>query len=59
MVVVRPAVVMLKVLVIQTVNNMSDERTEVLISDRLSFLQLLGFGLSDLARDARTIGLFR
>lgn len=30
-------VMMLKVLVIQTANNLSDERTEFLINDRLSF----------------------
>ena len=36
---------MLKVLVIQTANNLSDERTEFLINDRLSFMRFLG--LSD------------
>jgi IS5 family transposase len=38
---------MLKVLVIQTANNLSDERTEFLINDRLSFMRFLGLGLSD------------
>jgi IS5 family transposase len=41
------AVMMLKVLVIQTANNLSDERTEFLINDRLSFMRFLGLGLSD------------
>ena len=50
---------MLKVLVIQTVNTLSDERTEYLINDRLSFMRFLGLGLSDRVPDARTIWLFR
>jgi transposase, IS5 family len=52
-------VMMFKVLVIQTTNNLSDERAEFLISDRLSFMRFLGFGLSDRIPDARTIWLFR
>src|SRR5580704_9402720 len=50
---------MFKILVIQTTNNLSDERTEFLINDRLSFMRFLGFGLSDRVPDARTIWLFR
>ena len=52
-------VMMLKVLVIQTANNLSDERTEFLTNDRLSFMRFLGLGLSDRVPDARTIWLFR
>ena len=52
-------VMMLKVLVIQTANNLSDERTEFLINDRLSFMRFLRLGLSDRVPDARTIWLFR
>lgn len=52
-------VMMLKILVIQTANNLSDERTEFLINDRLSFMRFLGLGLSDRVPDARTIWLFR
>jgi IS5 family transposase len=52
-------VLMFKVLVIQTVNTLSDERTEYLINDRLSFMRFLGLGLSDRVPDARTIWLFR
>jgi transposase, IS5 family len=44
---------MFKVLVIQTTNNLSDERAEFLINDRLSFMRFLGFGLSDRIPDAR------
>lgn len=50
---------MLKVLVIQTANNLSDERTKFLINDRLSFMRLLGLGLSDRVPDVRTIWLSR
>jgi IS5 family transposase len=52
-------VLMFKILVIQTANNLSDERTEFLINDRLSFMRFLGLGLSDQVPDARTIWLFR
>ena len=34
-------VLMFKILVIQTLNNLSDERTEYLINDRLSFMRFL------------------
>jgi IS5 family transposase len=53
------AVMMFKVLVIQAANNLSDERTEFLINDRLSFMRFLELGLSDRVPDARTIWLFR
>lgn len=52
-------VMMFKLLVIQTVNTLSDERAEYLINDRLSFMRFLGLGLSDRVPDARTIWLFR
>jgi IS5 family transposase len=51
-------VTILKALVIQT-NNLSDERAEFLINDRLSFMRFLGLGLSGRITDARTIWLFR
>ena len=52
-------VMMFKVLIIQAANNLSDERTEFLINDRLSYMRFLGLGLSDRVPDARTIWLFR
>jgi transposase len=52
-------VLMLKILVIQATNNLSDERAEFLINDRLSFMRFLGLGLEDRVPDARTIWLFR
>jgi len=50
---------MFKILVIQTLNNLSDERAEYLINDRLSFMRFLGLGLSDRVPDAKTVWLFR
>jgi IS5 family transposase len=52
-------VMMFKVLVIQAHNNLSDERTEFLINDRLSFMRFLGLSLGDRVPDATTIWLFR
>ncbi|AFW00281.1 transposase [Gluconobacter oxydans] len=52
-------VLMFRILVIQTLNNLSDERTECLINDRLSFMRFLGLGLSDRVPDAKTVWLFR
>ncbi|GBR56683.1 transposase [Acetobacter senegalensis DSM 18889] len=46
-------VLMFKILVIQTLNNFSDERTEYLINDQLSFMRFLALGLSDRVPDAQ------
>ncbi len=46
-------VLIFKILVIQTLNNLSDERTEYLINDRQSFMSFLGLGLSDRVPDAK------
>jgi IS5 family transposase len=58
----RPAfdhVFMFKVLVVQASHSLSDERTEFLIKDRLSFMRFLGLGLADPVPDANTIWTFR
>jgi IS5 family transposase len=58
----RPAfdhVLMFKVLILQSNHNLSDERTEYLIRDRLSFMRFLGLGLADTVPDANTIWGFR
>ena len=52
-------VFMFKVLVVQASHSLSDERTEFLIKDRLSFMRFLGLGLSDPVPDANTIWSFR
>ena len=52
-------VFMFKVLILQASHGLSDERTEYLIKDRLSFMRFLGLGLSDTVPDANTIWTFR
>jgi IS5 family transposase len=52
-------VFMFKVLILQASHSLSDERTEFLIKDRLSFMRFLGLGLSDPVPDANTIWTFR
>ncbi|MDX0140831.1 hypothetical protein GOC46_29010 [Sinorhizobium meliloti] len=54
-----PAVLMLKILVLQALYNLSDDQAEFVIQDRLSFMRFLGLGLSDKVPDAKTIWLFR
>jgi transposase, IS5 family len=54
----RPAfdhVLMFKVLLLQAMHALSDERCEYLIKDRLSFMRFLGLGLADPVPDANTI----
>jgi IS5 family transposase len=53
------AVMMFKILVMQAQNNLSDDRAEFLINDRLSFMRFLGLGLTDRVPDAKTIWAFR
>ncbi len=58
----RPAfdhVLMFKVLLLQAMHALSDERCEYLIKDRLSFMRFLGFGLADPVPDANTVWTFR
>src|SRR5258708_36670504 len=50
---------MFKVLILQTSHNLSDERTEYLIKDRLSFMRFLGLSLNETVPDANTIWTFR
>lgn len=52
-------VFMFKVLILQASHSLSDERTECLIKDRLSFMRFLGLGLSAPVPDANTIWTFR
>ncbi|TAL56320.1 MAG: IS5 family transposase [Bacteroidetes bacterium] len=58
----RPAydyVLMLKVLILQRYYNLSDDKTEYAILDRLSFMRFLGLTLSDGVPDAKTIWNFK
>lgn len=50
---------MFKVLILPASHTLLDERTEFLIKDRLSFMRLLGLGLSDPVPDVNTIWTFR
>jgi transposase, IS5 family len=52
-------VLMFKVLILQAMHSLSDERCEYLIKDRLSFMRFLGLGLADAVPDANTIWTFR
>ena len=52
-------VLMFRVLILQASHSLSDERTEFLIKDRLSFMRFLGLGLADPVPDANTIWTFR
>jgi IS5 family transposase len=52
-------VLMFKVLILQTSHSLSDERTEYLIKDRLSFMRFLGLTLADPVPDSNTIWTFR
>ena len=52
-------VVMFKVLILQSLYNLSDEAIEYQILDRLSFMRFLGLRLGSKVPDAKTIWLFR
>jgi IS5 family transposase len=53
------AVLMFKILVLQTLYTLSDDQTEYQLKDRLSFMRFVGLGLHDPVPDAKTIWLFR
>src|SRR5450830_1821640 len=52
-------VLMFKILVLQQLNNLSDERIEYQIRDRLSFIRFLGLQMESRVPDAKTVWLFR
>lgn len=52
-------IVMFKILVLQSLYNLSDDATEFQIQDRLSFMRFLGLDLASRIPDAKTIWLFR
>ena len=53
------AVLMFKILILQTLYTLSDDQTEFQIRDRFSFMRFLGLELHDAVPDAKTIWLFR
>jgi hypothetical protein len=52
------SLLMLKILVLKSLYNLSDDNTELFIRDRLSFRKFLGLGFSDRVPDSRTIWFF-
>lgn len=52
-------ILMFKILILQSLYNLSDDQLEFQIRDRLSFMRFLGLGLGDIVPDAKTIWLFR
>jgi len=53
------AVLMFRILVLQTLYTLSDDQTEYQLRDRLSFMRFVGLALHDVTPDAKTIWLFR
>ena len=51
--------VMFRMLVLQSLYNLSDEQVEYQVRDRLSFTRFLGLGIEDRIPDATTLWLFR
>ena len=52
-------VMMFKIVVLQSLYNLSDAQMEFQIRDRLSFMRFLGLGLDDAVPDEKTIWLFK
>ena len=52
-------ILMFKILLLQAWYSISDDKTEYMINDRLSFQRFLGLSLGDKVPDAKTIWLFR
>ena len=52
-------VLMFKMLILQRLHNLSDERLQYQVSDRLSFMRFLGLELAGNVPDARTVWAFR
>ena len=53
------AIVLFRMLVLQALNNLSDEQVEYQVRDRLSFTRFLRQGIEDSIPDATTLWLFR
>lgn len=52
-------VMLFKMLVLQRMNNLSDDRLEYQVRDRLSFMRFLGLDLAGVVPDAKTLWAFR
>jgi len=49
---------MSKILILQSLYNLSDDQTELQISDRLAFMRFLGLSVGNTVPGAKTIRLF-
>ena len=52
-------VLMFKMLVLQQLHNLADEKVEYLVRDRISFMRFLGLQLEDRVPDGNSVWLFR
>jgi len=52
-------ILLFKIIILQSLYNLSDDQLEFQIRDRLSFMRFLGLSLSETVPDAKTIWLFR
>jgi len=52
-------ILMFKMLILQSLYNLSDDQIEFQVRDRLSFMRFLGLSLQDTVPDAKTVWLFR
>lgn len=52
-------ILMFKIMILQSLYNLSDDQIEFQITDRLSFMRFLNLSISDTVPDAKTIWLFR
>ena len=53
------AILMFRMLILQSLYNLSDEQVEYQVRDRLSFTRFLGLGIEDCIPDGTTLWLFR
>ncbi|MBL0942474.1 MAG: transposase [Alphaproteobacteria bacterium] len=53
------SILIFKILVLQTLYNLSDDQPEYQIKDRLSFMRFLGLSLCQKVPDAKTLWLYR
>ena len=53
------AIIMFKIMILQSLYNLSDDQIEFQVRDRLSFMRFLGLSLGDTVPDAKTVWLFR
>src|SRR5512143_2934958 len=53
------AILMFRMLILQSLYNLSDEQVEYQVRDRLSFTRFLGLGIEDRIPDGTTLWLFR